>query len=53
MGEAILKYCSRAPSSLMGNHGAFAWVATPRAALKAAEMTEDVAKTVWLAKQIG
>lgn len=53
MGEAILKYCSRAPSSLMGNHGAFAWVATPRAALKAAVMTEDVAKTVWLAKQIG
>ncbi|MCE2938296.1 MAG: hypothetical protein ACK5XS_03310 [Armatimonadota bacterium] len=52
-GEAILKYRSRAPSSLMGNHGAFAWVATPRAALKPAVMTEDVAKTVWLAKQIG
>jgi L-ribulose-5-phosphate 4-epimerase len=31
----------------------FAWGATPRAALKAAVMTEDVAKTVHLALQVG
>jgi len=31
----------------------FAWGATPRAALKAAVMTEDVAKTVFLALQLG
>lgn len=53
IGEAIMKYKNRAPSILMGNHGVFAWGASPRAALKAAVMTEDVAKTVWLAMQIG
>jgi L-ribulose-5-phosphate 4-epimerase len=53
IGEAILQYKNRAPSILMGNHGVFAWGSSPRAALKAAVMTEDVAKTVWLALQIG
>lgn len=53
IGEAILKFRNRAPSILLGNHGVFAWGATPTAALKAAVMTEDVAKTVWLALQIG
>lgn len=53
IGEAILKYRNRSPAILMGNHGVFAWGNSPRAALKAAVMTEDVAKTVWLALQIG
>lgn len=53
IGEAILKYRNRSPSILMGNHGVFAWGTSPKAALKAAVMTEDVAKTVWLAMQIG
>jgi len=53
IGEAILKYRNRAPSILMGNHGVFAWGTSPKSALKAAVMTEDVAKTVWLAMQIG
>jgi len=53
IGEAILKYRNRAPAILMGNHGVFAWGSSPKAALKAAVMTEDVAKTVWLAMQIG
>jgi L-ribulose-5-phosphate 4-epimerase len=53
IGEAILKYKNRAPAILMGNHGVFAWGASPTAALKAAVMTEDVAKTVHLAMQIG
>jgi L-ribulose-5-phosphate 4-epimerase len=53
IGEAILKYRRRAPAILLGNHGVFAWGATPRAALKAAVMTEDVAKTVFLAMQLG
>jgi L-ribulose-5-phosphate 4-epimerase len=53
IGEAILKYRNRAPAILMGNHGVFAWGKSPKAALKAAVMTEDVAKTVWLAMQIG
>lgn len=53
IGEAILRYLNRSPAILMGNHGVFAWGSSPRAALKAAVMTEDVAKTVHLAMQIG
>ena len=53
IGEAILKYSNRSPSILLGNHGVFAWGSSPKGALKAAVMTEDVAKTVWLAMQIG
>ena len=53
IGEAILKYRNRSPAIIMGNHGVFAWGDSPRSALKAAVMTEDVAKTVWLAMQIG
>lgn len=53
IGQAILKYRNRAPAILLANHGVFAWGTNPSAALKAAIMTEDVAKTVWLAMQIG
>lgn len=53
IGQAILKHRGRAPAIILGNHGVFAWGATPDAALKAAIMTEDVAKTVFLAFQLG
>jgi L-ribulose-5-phosphate 4-epimerase len=53
IGQAILKHRNRSPAILMGNHGVFAWGKTPRDALKAAVMTEDVAKTVHLAMQLG
>lgn len=53
IGEAILKHRNRSPAILLGNHGVFAWGDSPRAALKAAVMVEDVAKTVWLAHQLG
>jgi len=53
IGQAILKHRNRAPAILLGNHGVFAWGRTPREALKAAVMTEDVAKTVHLALQLG
>ena len=53
IGEAIVRYRTQSPAILLGNHGVFAWGQTPRAALKAAVMTEDVAKTIWLAQQIG
>lgn len=49
IGEAILKYRNRAPAILLANHGVFAFDRTPRDALKAAVMVEDVAKTVHLA----
>lgn len=54
IGEAILAHKNdRAPAILLGNHGVFAWGDSPRAALKAAIMVEDVARTVWLAMQMG
>jgi L-ribulose-5-phosphate 4-epimerase len=53
IGRAIVQYRNQAPAILLGNHGVFAWGATPRAALKAAVMLEDIAKTVHLALLLG
>lgn len=54
IGRAILQYRrKRPPAMLLGQHGAFAWGATPREALKAAVMLEDIAKTVHLALLLG
>lgn len=53
IGRAILKHRSNAPAILLGNHGVFAWGQTPEAALKAAAMVEDVARTVSLAMGVG
>jgi L-ribulose-5-phosphate 4-epimerase len=53
IGEAILAHRTRAPGILLANHGVFAFDATPRAALKAAVMIEDAAKTMWLAMHLG
>jgi L-ribulose-5-phosphate 4-epimerase len=53
IGEAIMAHRNRSPAILMGNHGVFAWGKTARDALKAAVMTEDVAKTVFIASQLG
>ena len=53
IGQAILKHQNGAPAILLANHGVFAWGRSATAALKAAVMTEDVAKTVHLAMQIG
>ena len=43
----------RSPAIILQNHGVFTIGATPRAALKAAVMTEDVARTAFLAMQLG
>ncbi len=53
IARAIMKCRTRAPAVLLGNHGVFTFAETPAAALKAAVMVEDVARTVWLARQIG
>lgn len=54
IGEAILAHRrERTPAILLGNHGVFAWGDSPKSAVKAAVMVEDVARTVWLAMQIG
>lgn len=53
IGEEILRSIGNAPAILMKNHGVFTIGKTVQKALKAAIMTEDVARTVWLAYQIG
>jgi L-ribulose-5-phosphate 4-epimerase len=43
----------RSPAVLMQNHGVFTIGASPRDAVKAAVMCEDVARTVHIARQLG
>lgn len=53
IGEAILRAKGSGPAVLLANHGVFTFGPTPRAALKAAVMLEDVAKTCHLALSLG
>jgi len=53
IANGVLKHRSRGPAMLLSNHGVFAFDGNPRSALKAAIMVEDVAKTAWLARQLG
>jgi len=53
IAKAIMKHRNRGPAILLGNHGVFTFDRTPSKALKAAVMVEDVAKTMWLARQLG
>ena len=53
IGEVILQHIGSSPAILMRQHGVFTIGATVQKALKAAVMVEDVARTVWLAMQIG
>jgi len=49
IGKAVVEYIGSCPAILLQNHGVFAVGPDPKAALKAAVMVEDVAKTVHLA----
>jgi L-ribulose-5-phosphate 4-epimerase len=49
IGQAVVEHIGSRPAILLQNHGVFAVGPTPEAALKAAVMVEDVAKTVHLA----
>ncbi|WP_029432064.1 L-ribulose-5-phosphate 4-epimerase [Blastococcus sp. URHD0036] len=55
IGRAVVEMLSgsRSPAVLMQNHGVFTIGPSARAAVKAAVMTEDVARTVHLARQLG
>ena len=53
IAEGILRHRTRGPAVLLAQHGVFAFDATPARALKAAVMVEDVARTLWLARQLG
>jgi L-ribulose-5-phosphate 4-epimerase len=53
IGREIIRSIGHSPAILMKNHGVFTIGDNPTAALKAAVMVEDVARTVWLALQLG
>jgi len=53
IATAIMEHRGRGPAILLAHHGVFAFDQTPAKALKAAIMVEDVAKTLWLAHQLG
>lgn len=50
--ETLRKY-PKSPAVLMQNHGPFVIGKDAESAVKAAAMTEEVAKTMWAARQIG
>ena len=53
IGRVVVESIGKSPAVLLKNHGVFTIGKNARAAVKAAIMTEDNAKTVWLAMQIG
>ena len=53
IGHEIVRSIGSSPAILMKNHGVFTIGKTPEAAVKAAVMVEDVARTVFYALQLG
>jgi L-ribulose-5-phosphate 4-epimerase len=53
IGREILRSIGSSPAILLKNHGVFTIGKTPLAAVKAAVMVEDVARTVFYALQLG
>jgi L-ribulose-5-phosphate 4-epimerase len=53
IGRVAVEAIGRSPAVLLKNHGVFTVGHTAEAALKAAVMVEDVAHTVWIARQLG
>ncbi len=53
IGKIVVDNIGHSPACLLKNHGVFTVGATGEKALKAAVMVEDVAKTVWIALQLG
>ena len=53
IGRIVVESIGRSPAVLLKNHGVFTIGKNAEAAVKAAVMTEDNARTVWLAFQLG
>ena len=53
IGKIVVDSIGSSPAVLLKNHGVFTIGRTAESAVKAAVMVEDVARTVWLALQIG
>lgn len=53
IGKVVVDNLDQSPAVLLKNHGVFTVGKNAQSAVKAAVMTEDNARTVWLAMQIG
>lgn len=53
IGKVVLENIGKSPAVLLKNHGVFTIAKDAKSAVKAAVMTEENAKSVWLAMQIG
>ena len=53
IGKVVVESIGKSPAVLLKNHGVFTIGKDAKSAVKAAVMTEDNARTVWLAMQIG
>jgi L-ribulose-5-phosphate 4-epimerase len=53
IGRLVVEHIGSSPAVLLKRHGVFTVGPTAEAAVKAAVMTENVARTVWLALQLG
>jgi L-ribulose-5-phosphate 4-epimerase len=53
IGKIVVESIGTSSAVLLKNHGVFTIGPTGESALKAAVMVEDIARTVWLALQIG
>jgi L-ribulose-5-phosphate 4-epimerase len=53
IGRQVVEHIGTSPAVLLQQHGVFTVGPTAQAAVKAAVMVEDVARTVWLALQLG
>ena len=53
IGQQVVEHIGDSPAVLLKNHGVFTVGKSAKAAVKAAVMVEDVARTVWYALQLG
>lgn len=53
IGKLVVENIGTSPACLLKNHGVFTIGPSGKAAVKAAVMVEDIARTVWFAKQLG
>lgn len=53
IGKVVVESLGKSPAVLLKNHGVFTVGKNAESAIKAAVMTEDNARTVWLALQLG
>jgi L-ribulose-5-phosphate 4-epimerase len=53
IGQQVVEHIGDSPAVLLKNHGVFTIGKSAKAAVKAAVMVEDVARTVWYALQLG